>query len=343
MARKDTGEDNLPFVSIIVACRTIDPYVKECIFECLQLDYPIFELIVLPDGAEDVRDVRVKVQPTGKVPPSVKRNLGVDKARGDFIAFIDGDAYPTRDWLRNAVRYFEDQDIVMVGGPGFTPESDTIMQQASGEILSSFLGAGPLTFRHSAKLARKSDDLPTVNMIVRRTSFKQVGGFDSTYWPGEDTKFCRDLVYGLGKEALYAPNVRVFHHRRRLFCEHLKQIAGYGLHRGYFSKKFPENSRRPLYFVPSAIVIALPTFLLAGYLDKSVQFISLIPLILYSGSVATAAAVIGLRRRNIVLAGVVFLGAIATHLCYGAYFIKGLISKQIDTNTSGYKSNIRHP
>jgi cellulose synthase/poly-beta-1,6-N-acetylglucosamine synthase-like glycosyltransferase len=336
-------DDHLPFVSIIVACRSIDAYVKECIFESLQLDYPSFELIVLPDGAEDLREARVRVLPTGRVPPSDKRNLGVEVAKGEIIAFIDGDAYPTRDWLGNAVKYFADQSIVAVGGPGLTPESDLMMQQASGEILSSFLGAGPLSFRHSAKLARRSDDLPTVNLIVRRASFRLIGGFDSSCWPGEDTKFCRDLVYGLGKEALYAPDVQVFHHRRRLFRDHLKQIAGYGLHRGYFSKKFPENSRRPLYFVPSAIAIALPTFLLVGYLDKSLQLVSLIPLIVYVGSIAATAAVIGLRRRNVVLAGAVFLGAIATHLCYGAYFIKGLLSKKIDTNTSGYKSNIRHP
>src|SRR5207245_5516474 len=150
------------------------------------------------------------------------------------------------------------------------------MQKASGEILSSFLGAGPLSFRHSAKLPRKCDDLPTVNLIVRRSTFKEIGGFNSEYWPGEDTKFCLDLVYGLGMDALYAPDVLVYHHRRVLFVPHLKQIAGYGLHRGYFSKKFPENSRRPLYFIPSILAVGMPALLIVALFDQGLRALSVL-------------------------------------------------------------------
>jgi GT2 family glycosyltransferase len=289
---------------------------------------------VLPDHGENLSESRVRVLPTGPVKPSDKRNIGVNAAKGEVVAFIDGDAYPGRDWLKNSIKYFDDPKVAAVGGPGLTPETDSTMQKASGEILSSFLGAGPLSFRHSAKLARKCDDLPTVNLIVRRSTFQEMGGFNSAYWPGEDTKFCRDLVYGLGKEALYAPDVVVYHHRRVLFRPHLKQIGGYGLHRGYFSKKFPENSRRLLYFIPSLFILALPSILLLGYLDESVRLLSLFPLLVYFLLVGIGAVIIGFRRRNSNLVGPVFLGAVATHLWYGAYFLKGLLSRKIDTHSA---------
>ena len=323
-----------------MACKTIDSYTKECITECLQLNYPQFELVVLPDYAENSPDERVRVIPTGPVKPSDKRNIGVDHAKGEVIAFIDGDAYPDRDWLKNSLRYFEDPNVSAVGGPGLTPETDSTMQKASGEILSSFLGAGPLSFRHSARLARKCDDLPTVNLIVRRSTFKEMGGFNSAYWPGEDTKFCLDLVHGLRKEALYAPDVIVYHHRRLLFRPHLKQIAGYGLHRGYFSKKFPETSRRPLYFVPSILVLGLPAILLLSYLDEGVRLLSLLPVIMYLVLIAVGAVIIGFRRRSPNLVGPVFLGAVATHVWYGTFFLRGLLSRKIDTPSASYKSNI---
>jgi len=308
----------------------MDSYAKECILECLQLNYPRFELFVLPDCGENLSDSRVHVLPTGPVKPSDKRNIGVNAAKGEVVAFIDGDAYPDRDWLKNSIKYFDDPKVAAVGGPGLTPETDSTMQKASGEILSSFLGAGPLSFRHSAKLPRKCDDLPTVNLIVRKSTFQEMGGFNSAYWPGEDTKFCRDLVYGRGDEALYAPDVVVYHHRRLLYRPHLKQIAGYGLHRGYFSKKFPENSRRPLYFIPSLFILGIPSILLIGYLNESVRFLSLSPLLAYLLIVGIGAVMIGFRRRNSNLVGPVFAGAIATHLWYGAYFLKGLLSKKID-------------
>lgn len=335
------SREELPSVSVVVACKSIDPYVKECIFESLQLDYPSFELIVLPDQAENLNIDRVKEIPTGHISPSDKRNLGVESAKGELIAFIDGDAYPAREWLRNGVKYFDDEDVAAVGGPGLTPSSDDLTQQASGEILSSFLGAGPLSFRHSAKLARRSDDLPTVNLIVRRSSFERVRGFDTSYWPGEDTKFSRDIVFGLEMRALYAPDVRVFHHRRHIFREHLEQVAGYGLHRGYFSKKFPENSRRPLYFLPSGLVIGSPVLLTIAYFNSSLAFFSTLPIILYAVAVGLAASLIGLRHRSFKLSLLVFSGVIATHVWYGIYFLKGLLSKKIGPNPTSYKSNIR--
>jgi GT2 family glycosyltransferase len=266
--------------------------------------------------------------------------MGVKEAKGEFIAFVDGDAYPDRNWLKNSLKYFDDSKVAAVGGPGLTPESDNTMQRASGEILSSFLGAGPLSFRHSTSFPRKSDDLPTVNLIVRRSTFQELGGFSTLYWPGEDTKFCRDLVYGLGKEALYAPDVVVYHHRRVLFGPHLKQIAGYGFHRGYFSKKLPENSRRPLYFIPSLLVLGLPAILILGYLDVGQRVLFLIPLLAYACAVAIGAILVGIRRRSASLMGAVFLGAVATHLWYGTFFLKGLLSRKIDTHSTSYKSNI---
>ena len=318
----------------------MDSYTKECIQGCLQLNYPNFELLVLPDFGEDLPDSRFRVLPTGPVKPSDKRNMGVDATSGEFVAFIDGDAYPERDWLQNSLKYFDDPKVAAVGGPGLTPDSDNTMQKASGEILSSFLGAGPLSFRHSSKLPRKCDDLPTANLIVRRSTFKEMGGFNSTYWPGEDTKFCLDLVYGLGKDALYAPDVMVYHHRRLLFRPHLRQIAGYGLHRGYFSKKFPETSRRLLYFIPSIFVLSLPVLLLVGYLYESLRLLSLFPLLAYILIIGIGATRIGIRRHSPNLVGPIFVGAVATHLWYGAFFLRGLLSRKIDTHPASYKSNI---
>jgi hypothetical protein len=144
----------------------------------------------------------------------------------------------------------------------------------------------------------------------------------------------------MGGDALYAPDVMVYHHRRLLFRPHLKQIAGYGLHRGYFSKKFPENSRRLLYFIPSLFILGIPSVLLLGYLDESVRFLFLFPLVAYFLLIGIGALMIGFRRRSPNLVGPVFLGAVATHVWYGAYFIKGLLSRKIDTHAASYKSNI---
>ena len=66
--------------SIIIACKTIDSDIDKCIAECLKLDYSNYEIIVLPDYDEKVAYSGILVVPTGPVKPSVKRNLGMEKA-----------------------------------------------------------------------------------------------------------------------------------------------------------------------------------------------------------------------------------------------------------------------
>src|ERR1035437_1697032 len=134
-----------PLVSIIIPCKEVDNYTRECIEYCKRLDYSNFEIILLPDAFAQVID-DVKVIATGPVSPGIKRNKGVEIANGEFCAFIDNDAYPRGDWLTNALSHLKDQTIGGVGGPGLTPEEDGIMQKAGGYVLSSFM-VGTLSSR----------------------------------------------------------------------------------------------------------------------------------------------------------------------------------------------------
>ena len=153
-----------PFVSVIVPCKSVDEYTRDCVNRCSRLDYENYEVILLPDEAtENVEGA--KVVPTGPVTPGKKRNIGIANSAGEICAFIDSDAYPRRDWLRNAFAYFEDSDVAAVGGPGLTPqEEDGLMQQASGFVLSSFM-VGSLSKRYDSKYACESDDVHSCNFI----------------------------------------------------------------------------------------------------------------------------------------------------------------------------------
>ena len=99
-----------PLVSIIIPCKDVDNYTKESIAFCKRLDYPNFEIILLPDYTAEAID-GIKVIATGSVSPGVKRNIGVKSSSGEFCAFIDNDAYPRSDWLTNALKHFEDHEV----------------------------------------------------------------------------------------------------------------------------------------------------------------------------------------------------------------------------------------
>ena len=100
-----------PLVSIIIPCKNIDDYSRECIGYCEQLAFESYEIILLPDDSPEEIIKGVKVIATGSVSPGRKRNIGVANSRGEFCAFIDSDAYPRRDWLTNALQYLENAEV----------------------------------------------------------------------------------------------------------------------------------------------------------------------------------------------------------------------------------------
>ncbi len=315
-----------PRVSIIIPCKEIGDYAWESIEHCLKLDYPDFEIMVLPDGELGHNIPKVKIIPTGPVAPAKKRDLAADKADSEFLAFIDDDAYPDKLWLKKAMSHFQDAGIAAVGGPGITPETDGLRQKASGLVFSSRIGSGANSFRNTPKKQMEIDDCPSCNFIIRKSVFQQVGGFDTHFWPGEDTMLCLEVTNKLHKKIVYDPQVLVYHHRRKLFRPHLKQVWNYALHRGYFAKKFPETSLRLFYFFPSIFVLGIILGIITSFLNPVTKWIFLLVLTIYLLLVLISS----LESRNLRIAPLVFLGVIVTHLTYGVGFTKGLITKELE-------------
>lgn len=324
-------------VSILVPLKAPGAYLRECVTHCLQLDYPEFEVLVLPDGPFDPAEIftglpldsrEVRVIPTGPVGPAAKRDLGARLASGQILAFLDDDAYPSRDWLSNAARILQDPTIGAVGGPAVTPPGATMWEQASGAVFSSLLGGGSARFRYIPRPAADVDDLPSVNLLVRRDLFEVLGGFGSRYWPGEDSKLCLRILEA-GRRLRYDPSVLVWHHRRPLFRGHLRQVAAYALHRGHFARQRDGNSRRPTYFLPSSALLGLVGAVPISLVSPLGRVVLLGVLVTYGlGLLASGLAAAAKERHPGV--GLLVPGGIAlTHVTYGLYFVKGLLTREL--------------
>lgn len=313
-----------PSVSIIVPYPKDNPYLKECLEHCLKLDYPgEYEIIILPDGPEKHDLPRVKVIPTGKIGPSEKRDIGLDQARGEIVAFLDDDTFPVREWLKKAVRHFENPQIAAVGGPAVTPPGDGLWEQASGAIYASPLVSGQYVYRYLPRPQRFVDDYPSCNLLVRRSVMAEIGGYDSAFYPGEDTIICLKIVRDLKKKILYDPEALVYHHRRKLFRGHLRQIKNYALHRGYFVRKFPETSRRLSYFLPTVFTLGVAVGWLTAFFPPVLFSLYLGALGIYLGITFFGSCL----RKDVRIAPLVFSGVIVTHLTYGYWFLVGLFSR----------------
>ena len=332
--------DHDPLVSVVIACPGDSWMLRECLAGLAAQTYRNFEVIVLPDGLDQTSNIQhptsnfqLTLLPTGKVRPAEKRNLGIRAAKGEIVAFIDDDAYPDVHWLEYAVKYFGEPTIGGVGGPGVTPPNDGFRARAGGRVYDNPLVSGSYRYRYRAGGVRRDvDDYPSCNLFVRKDLLDSFGGYRTDFWPGEDTLLCKDIV-DAGRRIVYDPWVIVNHHRRALFGAHLRQLGRYAFHRGYFVKRYPSNSRHLAYFVPSAFVLylllgvpaaaALVSLGRPGTPQGMAGLLLLAPLALYA-----ALVLLTTLARNPFMWLLTAAGVVATHVCYGVQFVRGLCARR---------------
>jgi GT2 family glycosyltransferase len=254
--------------------------------------------------------------------------MGAKLAQGEILVFLDDDSYPSSNLLSVASPYFDNQGVVAIGGPAITPPTDGFWQKVSGAVfLSKFSGGYPERYLSIGK-PKEIDDWPSVNFMVRREEFIQIGGFDSPYWPGEDTKLCLDLLQKTNKKILYVPHLLVWHHRRVGLQAHLKQIGAYGLHRGYFAKKHPQTSLKLVYFVPSALLLIVISSLFFQWLPEVLKIIIALGWALYGTALLLSMKDIA-KHEAVKVAMCAIFYIFLTHLYYGFQFMRGLATSAL--------------
>lgn len=324
-----------PHVTVIIACPGDSWMLRESLAALTRQTHPAFDVIVLPDDPIPALTPAqfpfpLAVIPTGKVRPAEKRNLGIARAQGEITAFLDDDAYPAEDWLAHAVIYFGEPSVGGVGGPGVTPPGDGFFAAAGGRVYANVLVSGQYRYRYlGGRVRRDVDDYPSCNLLVRTSLLREIGGYRTDFWPGEDTLLCEAIVHGRHKRIVYDPWALVYHHRRPLFLPHLRQLGRYGFHRGYFVKRFPATSCRLSYFIPSLFVLYLVALAVLWYIRAQIGggrlgtwgMFAAWPFIVY-----LAATGLSSFSFNPLRWAVVWLGVFASHLVYGVRFLQGLFA-----------------
>ena len=125
------------------------------------------------------------------------------------------------------------------------------------------------------------------------------------------------LDYG---RLLYDPNVVVYHHRRPLFTQHLRQIFNVGVHRGFFFKRHPETSRHLLYLIPTTLTLCFWILFFLSFTSPLVLGIFLLSFGFFFGIAMSNVLSITDIPGTIIAS----IGIITTHMAYGIGFLRGL-------------------
>ena len=323
---------NNPIIfSIIIPFKSWSKELDECLMHIQKLSYSMFEVILLPDEevASPSFSFSLEIIPTGPINPAQKRDIGAKKAEGVYLAFIDDDAYPQSDWLDVANQVLISRsDVGAIGGPGITPRNDPFWARVSGAFFLSATSGGFPERYVSCPPCRIVDDWPSVNLIVRKSVYKLIGGFDSNYWPGEDTLFCLKITKQAKLKILYVPNLVVWHHRRPGLQKHLRQVGNYGKHRGYFVKSYPETSYRIKYFLPTLWLVFLLSGAALSLVSPWLEWVYLAGWVAYLITLIFSWKEI-MRFEPITIAICATPYIFLSHLWYGSKFLEGLLSSKL--------------
>lgn len=111
-------------VSIIIPVYKAEQTLPKCVDSCINQSYKDIEIILVDDGSPDSspeicdnyakKDSRIKVFHKKNGGVSSARNLGLDKAKGDFIIFVDSDDWIEQDMIEMMIAVQEENNYDLV-------------------------------------------------------------------------------------------------------------------------------------------------------------------------------------------------------------------------------------
>lgn len=160
---------------------------------------------------------------------SAARNRALERARGQWIAFLDADLEVAPDWLQQLQSVQQDPGVIAVGAMRYR-----ILDERGGERplrrYQHYLQTrGPWKCRHGQQILPRY--FYTCNACVHRSLVERAGPFDEQLrvWGGEDI----DMGLRLGQAGgrlVYAPGALALHGQERSFRRHCANLAAFGEH-----------------------------------------------------------------------------------------------------------------
>ncbi|MFD2738348.1 glycosyltransferase family 2 protein [Sulfitobacter aestuarii] len=209
-----------PAVSVVIVSRGRPAALTRCLLGVSQLQYPRFEVVVVADPSGIAAAAKTQFASCLKLvhydEPNISaaRNLGVDHAAGEIIAFIDDDAVPEPQWLRHLTGPAAKRDVAAMGG--FVRGRNGISFQWRARSLDALgeperlevKGAEPHVPTPPAGYAVKTEG---TNMAIRREVLVALGGFDPAFHYYLDETDLNMRLAGAGHATAIAPLAEVHH------------------------------------------------------------------------------------------------------------------------------------
>lgn len=211
IVRKKWKYDNKSFISIIIPTYNRSKTIAKAIESVIDQTYHNWELIIVDDASTDNTDEIVKeyLENDGRIQyvkgesnkgANVRRNQGIQRAKGEYIAFLDSDNYwePTK-LEKQMVLLEEDKEASICF-------CKVRVKDARRE---SVVPSQKVDCKHLGEILKKGNIVDTSTLLVKKSILDEAGGFDETMPRLQDYELIFRLVNIFKYKVVYIDEVLV--------------------------------------------------------------------------------------------------------------------------------------
>lgn len=254
-------------ISIVVAIFNRKDELFELLNSLIAQTDKDFEVIIVDDGSfvdllptvETFKEMlNIQYFKKANSGPGLSRNYGANRAKNDWLVFVDSDVIVEKDYIENIKKNLEKTDCAAFGGADKAHKGFNILQKAISYSMTSVFTTGGI--RGSKKAVTRFQPR-SFNMGVNKEIFLKIGGF-SEMRIGEDPDLSM-TIWENGYQTAFFDDIGVYHKRRTDLGKFSKQVYQFGCARPILNQRHPDYVKPTFWF---------PTLFLLGYVAGILEY-----------------------------------------------------------------------
>ncbi len=254
-------------ISIVVAIFNRKDELFELLNSLIAQTDKDFEVIIVDDGSfvdlvptvetfKEMLNIQYFKKPNSG--PGLSRNYGANRAKNDWLVFVDSDVIVEKDYIENIKKNLEKTDCAAFGGADKAHKGFNLLQKAISYSMTSVFTTGGI--RGSKKAVTRFQPR-SFNMGVNKEIFLKIGGF-SEMRIGEDPDLSM-TIWEKGYQTAFFDDIGVYHKRRTDLGKFSKQVYQFGCARPILNQRHPDYVKPTFWF---------PTLFLLGYVAGILEY-----------------------------------------------------------------------
>ena len=213
----------MPSVSVIILNWNGVDVLPRCLDALTAQTFKDYEIIVVDNGSSDSSTDYIEARWPGLKVVKLDRNygfakannIGTQKAQGEWLAFVNNDAFPAPDWLARLMSATKKHPLFAIFASCIVQYENRDLLDGTGDVHHI---SGVVWHRQHNHPVSEARDIPEevfspsgAAALYSRRAFWQVGGFDEDFFSYHEDV---DLGFRLrlqGHRCLYIPDAVVFH------------------------------------------------------------------------------------------------------------------------------------